>query len=632
MKILCLKIKNYRSLKDIEIYPESILALVGKNNSGKSNVLMALKLFFESSTKLVSEECFHDYYTDEPIEISITFGNLTEWEKEQFQPYLNNEQLSIKKIIDCDEEGNISINNCAIISAPEKKWLQQDIINGEQIQEWWNEKEKIKLELPGFLELLGSTKPRVSDWKAKAEEYVHTNYDSLTFMNKEVFNPKGYPNVLKGSLPEFIYIPAVRDVLEETKITQSNPFGTLINTMLKHISSEKIKEFSQEISKLTQKLNREGKEDRFPEIQQLENDLNSFMAELMDCDIELKIELPQVEDIFRSTRILVDDGITTSLEKKGHGLQRAMILTILRVYAEHLKRMKAQERSSEKSIILAIEEPELYLHPQMQRTLMDVLLSIALDNNQIIYSTQSSLFADISRCNQICIMRRHMVGSSWQSTSSMVSIEELLEKLKEKTGKEYPEIKFRELYSNVFNPIINEGFFSDKIVIVEGLSEEYSIPIYAEIMGYDFDRNNVTIANAGGKFHIDRLWRIFQLFGISNYLIFDGDKAKEESDETRKTLELLELLGDPIDNRDLITTKISEDYAYFENNFEEILKKEITNYSDLKKDARKTLGTSSKPLMHRYIANNFMYRIKKGEQTSILPTTIVQIVNKIKKL
>lgn len=632
MKIHRLKIKNYRSLKDIEIYPESILALVGKNNSGKSNVLMALKLFFESLTKLVSEECFHDKSTDEPIEICVTFVNLTEWEKEKFEPYLNNEQLIIKKIISCDGEGSITIDNCAIIGIPEVEWLQQDLINGEQIQKWWNEKAKIEKETPDFLTLLGTTKPIVSNWKTKAKEYVENKYASISFRDKEFLNPKGYPGVLKGCLPEFIYIPAVRDVLEETKITQSNPFGTLINTMLEQISSEKIREFSQEISKLTQKLNREGNEDRFPEIQQLENDLNSFMTELMDCEIELKVELPQVEDIFRSTRILVFDGITTSLEKKGHGLQRAMILTILRVYAEHLKRMKAQERSSEKSIILAIEEPELYLHPQMQRTLMDVLLSIAHDNNQIIYSTQSSLFVDISRCNQICIMRRHKVGSSWQSTSSMVSIEELLEKLKERTGKEYPEIKFRELYGNVFNPIINEGSFSDKIVIVEGLSEEYSIPIYAEIMGYDFDRNNVTIANAGGKFHIDRLWRIFQLFGISNYLIFDGDKEKEESDETRKTLELLELLEDPIDNRDLITTKISEYYAYFENNFEEVLKKEIINYSDLKKEARKTLGTSSKPLMHRYIANNFMYRIKKGDQTAILPPTIVQIVNKIKNL
>jgi putative ATP-dependent endonuclease of the OLD family len=35
-------IKNYRSCKDVTIYPQDIMALVGPNNAGKTNILSAL--------------------------------------------------------------------------------------------------------------------------------------------------------------------------------------------------------------------------------------------------------------------------------------------------------------------------------------------------------------------------------------------------------------------------------------------------------------------------------------------------------------------------------------------------------------------------------------------------------------
>jgi len=49
-----------------------------------------------------------------------------------------------------------------------------------------------------------------------------------------------------------------------------------------------------------------------------------------------------------------------------------MIFTILRAYAELSHSQKAGEKAGERSTIFAIEEPELYLHPQSQRTLMAV--------------------------------------------------------------------------------------------------------------------------------------------------------------------------------------------------------------------------------------------------------------------
>ncbi len=63
----------------------------------------------------------------------------------------------------------------------------------------------------------------------------------------------------------------------------------------------------------------------------------------------------------------------------------------------------------------------------------------------------------------------------------------------------------REQYFNAFNPTINEGFFADKVIIVEGPSEQYSLPIYANAFGYDLNRHNISVVHSHGKGQMDRL-------------------------------------------------------------------------------------------------------------------------------
>lgn len=61
MKISRLIIKNYRNLKDVDIYLGETVVLIGENNSGKSNLLRALTLPFltdESTHQFLPESNF----------------------------------------------------------------------------------------------------------------------------------------------------------------------------------------------------------------------------------------------------------------------------------------------------------------------------------------------------------------------------------------------------------------------------------------------------------------------------------------------------------------------------------------------------------------------------------------------
>jgi predicted ATP-dependent endonuclease of OLD family len=631
MKIEIIEIKNFRSLHNIIVYPQDILALVGRNNSGKSNLIKALHLFFEASTRLVDSECFFNH-TKEPIEIFITFRQLSDWEKEQFESWMLGERLIVGKRFICKDSDSYEIHNLAVVQIPDIEWLQEDTVSGEKITEWWSDKEQLKVGQLDFAVELGTAKPTVAAWKETARKFLEAHGKDIPWKKLTKENPKGYPNVLKGALPEFIYIPAVRDILDEARVTQASPFGKLINSVVEKISDEQKEMLSKKLQEIESFLNRAGDSDRIFEIKEIERKLNTLMSELMECDVEIEMPMPKLNEVFSTAKIYANDGIRTAIDTKGHGLQRSMIFTILRAYAELSHIEKAKQKAGERTTIIAIEEPELYLHPQSQRTFMTVFRKIASGRDQIIYSTHSSLLVDIGHFDEICIMRREKKNSSHESFPTQLAMAVLLKDLKTRKGIDGTEQGMREKYSNAFNPMINEGFFADKVVIVEGPSEQYILPIYAECMGYDLDRNNISVVHADGKGQMDRLLRVFNGFKIPTYLWFDGDKTSDDKDVVGKTLELLQLCGECIKSKDEIATEVEDHYAVLEDNLEKTLEKEVKEYTDLIHEAVSTLGPIGKPLKHRFAASKLREKTKDKNPEDILPETIIKITAKIKGL
>jgi predicted ATP-dependent endonuclease of OLD family len=631
MKMTKIEIRNYRSLRDVTIYPKDILALVGRNNSGKSNVLRALELFFEGTTNLIDEECFHSHKTEEPIEIFVTFEQLSDWEKEQFAPWMNGNKLIVGREITCDSSGSYTMKNIAITRVPEPEWLQEDVICGDKVNEWWSKKGELKINSLDFGAKLGTSKPGVGQWKELAKAFLKEHEGAIPWKEDRRENPKGYPGVLKGALPEFIFIRAVKDVSEEAKVGRANPFGQLIQSVFEKVSGEQKDALAKQLKEIEKRLNRGGEKDRIAEIEELETRLNALMSEVMECDVELEIGMPQLREIIGAVKIYANDGVRTTIEAKGHGMQRSMIFTILRAYAELMHTQKAGEKAGERTTIFAIEDPELYLHPQSERTLMSVFREIASGRNQIVYTTQSSLFVDVGYFDEICIMRREKKGDSYQSYPSQLFMSAMIEDLRARKGVVATEEGMREQYSHVFNPIINEGFFADKVVIVEGPSEQYALPIYADCLKYDMNRKNVSVVHSDGKGQMDRLLRVFNGFKIPTYLWFDGDKKNEDKAVTDKTLELLELLGEQVEKIENVKTKISDRYAILESTLEELLKDELADYDELCQQAVKTLGPSGKPLKHRFVAEQLRKRVTEGKSVEeVLPKTIIEIVENIK--
>ncbi len=117
-----------------------------------------------------------------------------------------------------------------------------------------------------------------------------------------------------------------------------------------------------------------GDEGRPQELVALEQGLAN---ELKNWDISLDIQItpPGIEKLFQlGTDVYINDGVRTSVETKGHGLQRSLIFGLVKVWSKTLNEMRLQDiakkeeqskkgRFPSESVFFAIEEPELFLHP-----------------------------------------------------------------------------------------------------------------------------------------------------------------------------------------------------------------------------------------------------------------------------
>jgi predicted ATP-dependent endonuclease of OLD family len=448
----------------------------------------------------------------------------------------------------------------------------------------------------------------------------------VDYVDTWIDNPQGYAGVLKGGLPHFILIPAVRDLADETKATKSNPLGRLLYSVLAGVTEDQNQVLSQSLGEMQMLLNRSGGEKRMMSISATEKKLNTFLKDYMDCDLEIEFQAPTLEVLMTTPRMYADDGFRNQVENKGHGLQRAIIFSILRCYSE-LITGSGSEKS--RTMILGVEEPELYMHPQAQRTIQRVFRSIASSGDQVIFSTHSSLLLDVAYFDEILRVEtlpdEHNGKKTVQSRVYQLPMENILQDIR----KRYPSVNptgesVRQLYANAYHPTRAEGFFAKKLILVEGATEHYSLPIYAHAMGLPLDILNVGIVECGGKGPMDRLYRVFNELRIPCYLVFDYDKDNTDKTIISKSQEILQLLGK---SPDLPTQLLVDDcFACFPTNWESELKKEIPDYDALAQEARSNLGLSSdtgKPLTARYIAKSLTSRT-----TPYIPPSIRSILER----
>lgn len=132
---------------------------------------------------------------------------------------------------------------------------------------------------------------------------------------------------------------------------------------------------------------------------------------------------------------------------------------------------------------LFIEEPEAHLHPQKQNTFFNYLDSLKDSNIQIFITSHSPTITAKSNLDNIVVLQKRKYEVCAFSIKNSILTP---------SDKKY--------LSKFLDVTKSQLFFSNGVILVEGISEALLLPILAKRIGenYDLDKNGIEIVNIGG--------------------------------------------------------------------------------------------------------------------------------------
>lgn len=170
-----------------------------------------------------------------------------------------------------------------------------------------------------------------------------------------------------------------------------------------------------------------------------------------------------------------------------------------------------------RGLVLLVEEPELYLRPQAQRYLYRLLRTFAQGGNQVLYTTHSPNLLNVSRLEELAIVRMTEHGSRVIQPEALAPGEE-----------------FRLLTE--FDAQRSELFLSRAALLVEGQTERLALPFAFSACGYDHDREGVSIVECGGKANIVLFARVCRAVGVPFVALHDRDRRDDPLNEAIEAL------------------------------------------------------------------------------------------------
>ena len=517
MKIEKIEIDNFKGLKEATFNPKSFTCLVGENNSGKSSVLQTVvytlnrpaslpdSLFYDNSKPIIFKCSFSEITADD-------LNRLAEEHRTKIKPLIVDGKFNLVVKYQCNEKVDLKI----LRKSPSEERLKDEFLDnifkgkkGNAVQgvvqnnypEWL-------VEFPNGANL------------TQAKDYIRSKIQELPqdkFQLDEAPLPSGISASITAFLPEPIYIPAVKNLSDEVKTAQSTSFGRLLALLLEDITPD-LEQFNSALVTVKKLLNRvieDGVEidARHDKVKDLEKLVEDFLGEnFPKAKVELLIPPPELKTILNSAQIYVDDGSKDLIDHKGDGIKRSLTFALLRTYVHQLEKRKllAGDETPSRPLCFLFEKPELYLHPRSQKILFDTLGSIS-KSHQVIVSTHSPLFFAPG------------------VTASFVRLSKQ-DHLPKPVGVLHPidfdlNVEQAQNFRLARFENADAGFFSSKIVLFEGESDDFFMRHIAKGINpeWDFDRANVALIRVGGKGNFKKFRQFFACFGIDIIVIADLD-------------------------------------------------------------------------------------------------------------
>ncbi len=515
MKLSSVKIKNYRSIENLEIdFSYSCRVLVGINESGKTNILKALQLLDEdlkpspedirnvATNEPEIKEAYVKYYFDFDQE---NIDNIYEEFKDTFLG-LNKTEIILKK-----DSKNISVKQfCAKFN---KGIYHIDILNGTKNARYMT---VIGYQILDNWKKIADTCPENYKIKIADGTEVPLKYYKFVNINEYKDIPSEYLQIIKSEDISKIYGGIICDEVSENLInvlfwkhSEDNLLPSKINLESFKNSPESCKPLKNMfelagIDNIKEKIDEElakpkGLKNLLSRIAKKCSDhLHSVWKEYNQVNFDLT---PNGTDIDISIKDIYNN---FDLAQRSDGFKK--FVTFLLMVSVKVK------TNSFENVLILIDEPDVSLHPKGARYLRDELIKIA-QKNYVVYSTHSIFMIDRKE------IQRHIIVSKKK------------EKTEIETAKEHNIVK-EEVICNALGFSYFESL-KDKNILFEGWKDEklFNTAMVKIPTSYSVIKNafkDVGICNAKGVKGMRPITALLELAGRKVIIVSDCDKIASD--------------------------------------------------------------------------------------------------------
>lgn len=278
------------------------------------------------------------------------------------------------------------------------------------------------------------------------------------------------------------------------------------------------------------------------EVNLLVDSLNNTVGKLKafnDFGIKAGVE-NDLESLLPKMVSLVDIN-GDSLTRSGYGVQFLILVTLsildkIQTIIEQKWRQNAifegeeivngkTEKLKYISLVLGLDEPEIHLHPYMQRSLIKYLNRVISNQNQDFNDLLKSLFGIDKFIGQIIVIT-HSPNIILNNYKQIIRFHQSSNKVVIKSGNIFQLSPQDENHLNILFPAIKEAFFSKSVLFVEGETEFTALPRIASKYDIDFDDLGIALIKVEGDC-ISIVMNIVSKFGIYSVGVQDFDKGKK---------------------------------------------------------------------------------------------------------
>lgn len=539
MKLIKLQIKNFRSLNDLEVDLEEYLSIiVGKNNSGKTSLLLALERFL-GGTQARFE--LHDFN----IEFQKHLVELTENRVQPDDPYPFC-GISLRLFIEYRNNDDLAnVGNKVIMDLdPDNRWIILDFLYhlpSENLdilkRDFAAQRAKKGIKAKCALAFLQENFGRYFKVSRRSVRFDHLTQT----VQEETYVDLAKEEVRIEDIISFKRINARRSVSNKNSDRSLSTMSAKIySAMSDDAGTEEVFEtFKEALGDTDGKLDLIYT-DLFKDVI---SDVQRFGGiKEGETQIKIKSTLQQRELLEENTTVMYGQGAEQhTLPESHNGLGYLNLISIIFEIKIILNEFKRGHQPKPADInLLFIEEPEAHTHPQMQAVFIKnikKLIGRAITNAhgitrplQTILSTHSSHIVAESDFDDIKYFLKSSFGTRSRSLRD-------LDRLYKNVGKgDY--YKFLKQYLTLHR---SQLFFADKAILFEGDTERILLPammrkidIQDEMSAWESGvggplallSQNISLVEVGAHAQIFEIFLNF--IGVKSLIITDIDSATEK--------------------------------------------------------------------------------------------------------